>query len=93
MENAGQQEKKERLGNQWEPDDPRMNGCIELSGKMTEILDCAQSGSGMNNPKCEELCKPLELAEAMREAASKIELLTKQENLSDEEVKEENTDQ
>jgi len=91
MQNAGQPEKQERLRNQWEPNDPRMNGCIELSGKMADILECAQSGSGMDNLKCEELYKPLELAEAMREAASKIELLTEQEKVPDEEAEEEYT--
>jgi len=91
MENVGQPEKQERLRNQWEPNDPRMNGCVELSGKMTEILACAQSGSGIDKPKCDELCKPLELAEAMREAASEIELLTELGKFPDEEVEEENT--
>ena len=86
MENAGELQKQERLRNQWEPSDPRMKDCLELSGKMADILDCSQSGNAADNLTCEKLCKPLELAEAMREAATKLELLTEQAELPEEVV-------
>ena len=95
MQNAGQQEAQERLRNQWEPNDPRMNDCLELSKKMDNILKCAKSDSDTGNPQCGGFYKPLELVEAMKEAASKIELLTEPESPANEavEIKEENTHQ
>ena len=84
MENVGELENQERLPNQWEPSDPRMKDCLELSSEITDILDCSQSGLALDNQKCEGLRKPLDLAEAMKKAASEIELLTEPEKLPEE---------
>lgn len=85
MENGDELQEHERLSNQWRPSDPRMKDCLELSSEITDILDCSQSGLALDNQKCEGLRKPLELAEALKKAARKIELLTEPEKLLEEE--------
>lgn len=85
MENRSELEKQEKLPNAWRDDDQRMKDCLELLRAITNISDCSQSGQPFDKQKCEELWNPLELAEALKKAASKIELLTEAEKPPEEE--------
>jgi len=85
MEHEEELQEQERLPNQWGPSDPRVKDCLELAQEITDLLDCSQSDLSLDNQECEKHRKPLELAEAMKEAASKIELLTEKEKLPEEE--------
>ncbi len=62
--------------NNWQVLDPRLDGCLEIANDITDIFDDS-CGLLLSFFKLPLLPQPLELAEAMKKAATRIECLTR----------------
>jgi hypothetical protein len=67
------------LPNSWQSRDPRLGGCLEISYALVDTWDAAISPFLADRLKLDSFPKPLELAEAMKKAASAIECRTRKE--------------
>lgn len=65
-----------KLPNSWQYQDPRLEGCLDISYAIVDTWDMDWSPFILDQLELDSFPTPLELAEAMKKAAIRIELLT-----------------
>ena len=65
-----------KLPNSWQYQDPRLEGCLPISYAIVDTWDMDWSPFIVDQLELDSFPSPLELAEAMKKAAIRIELLT-----------------
>jgi hypothetical protein len=65
-----------KLPNRWQPEDPRLEGCLEVSYAIVGTWDTDWSPFLLDKLDRDSFPKPLELAEAMKKVVRRIETLT-----------------